>query len=113
MKRFFCTITLLMLLTGCAGTLSSIDQAIQYRSGFNTMLSQWNIELATLPPVEQKVWANQALPYIKAGVMALDTMDIVIQTGNTPSPENVQAYLQAKNAMIDLLAKLILTKKGA
>jgi hypothetical protein len=39
-------------------------------------------------------------------------MDIVVGAGGTPTPENIQAYLAAKNKMIDLLASLVLAKKG-
>ena len=103
-----------MLLAGCAnlGGKTSIDQAIQYRSAFNTVLGQWNTELSVLPPADQKAWATKAIPFVQAGVLALDTMDIAAGLGTAPTPENIQAYLTAKNRMIDLLAQLILAKKG-
>ena len=90
-----------------------VDSSIAYRSGFNTMLAQWNAELTAMPPADQKVWAQKALPIVQAGVLALDTMDIAVGLGGQPSPETVQQYLIAKNQMIDLLAQLILAKKGA
>ena len=90
-----------------------MDAAIQYRSAFNTMLMQWNSELAVMPPADQKVWAQKALPFVKSGVLALDSMDIAVGLGGQPSPETVRAYLAANNQMIDLLAQLILAKKGA
>lgn len=96
----------------CQGVTSK-DQAIQYRSAFNTMLAQWNAELAGLPLEQQKSWAQQSLPLVNSGVLALNTMDIAVGLGGQPTPETIQQYLAAKNAMIDLLAKLILTKKGA
>lgn len=90
-----------------------LDTAIQYRSAFNTMLMQWNSELATMPTTDQKLWAQKALPFVQAGVLALDSMDIAVGLGGQPSPETIQQYLAAKNQMIDLLAQLIVAKKGA
>ena len=106
-------LALAVMLAGCpAGGKATIDQAIQYRAGFNTLLSQWNMELAGMPVDQQKMWAVKALPFVTGGVAALDTMDMVIGAGGTPTPENIQAYLVAKNKMIDLLASLVLAKKG-
>jgi hypothetical protein len=39
-------------------------------------------------------------------------MDIAVGAGTSPTPENIQQYLTAKNQMIDLTAALILAKKG-
>ena len=104
----------LVLLVACAQIqgVTSKDQAIQYRSAFNTMLGQWNTELAGLPLDQQKVWAQKSLPFVKSGVLALDTIDTAVGLGGNPTPETVQQYLVAKNAMIDLIAQLILAKKG-
>jgi uncharacterized protein YceK len=114
MRKITALFIVCALFVGCAsmGGKTGIDQAIQYRAGFNTLLSQWNTELAAMPAESQKEWATKALPIVVAGVTALDTMDIVVGAGGTPTPENVQAYLNAKNKMIDLLASLVLAKKG-
>jgi hypothetical protein len=114
MKTMAAICLLAVMVAGCAGLggKTGIDQAIQYRAGFNTLLSQWNTEIAVMPAEAQKEWATKALPIVIAGVTALDTMDIVVGAGGTPTPENVQAYLNAKNKMIDLLASLVLAKKG-
>ena len=113
-KASVAMVLLALMLAGCAnmGGKSGIDQAIQYRAGFNTILSKWNIELVGMPVDQQKAWATKALPFVTGGVAALDTMDIVVGAGGTPTPENIQAYLVAKNKMIDLLASLVLAKKG-
>jgi hypothetical protein len=105
----------IILMAGCAaliGTNTPLDQAIQYRSAFNTMLAQWNLELSGMPIDQQKAWAQKAIPFVQAGVMALDTMDLTIGAGSQPTPDTIQQYLMAKNRMIDLLAQLILAKKG-
>ena len=115
MKRLtIVPILLILLVVGCTNMSgkAGIDQAIQYRATFNTILSQWNIELSGMPVEQQKAWATKALPFVTGGVAALDTMDIVVGAGGTPTPENIQAYLAAKNKMIDLLASLVLAKKG-
>ena len=103
-----------MLLVGCAnmGGKTGIDQAIQYRSIFNSTLSSFSTNLATMPQAEQQKWASQALPFAKAGVLALDTMDAVVAGGGTLPADSVQQYLVAKNALIDLIAKMILVKGG-
>ena len=107
-------VLLLALVAGCAqtGAKTGIDQAIQYRSAFNTLLGQFNSELAAMPAVQQKDWATKSLPIVQAGVLALNTMDIAVGAGTSPTPENIQQYLTAKNQMIDLTAALILAKKG-
>ena len=118
MKRTIkCSVAMVLLalmLAGCAnmGGKTSIDQAIQYRSAFNTLLGQFNSELAAMPAVQQKDWATKSLPIVQAGVLALNTMDIAVGAGTSPTPENIQQYLTAKNQMIDLTAALILAKKG-
>jgi hypothetical protein len=103
-----------LLLAGCAqtGAKTGIDQAIQFRSAFNTLLAQFNTELAAMPPDQQKVWAQKAVPFMQAGVLALNTMDIAVGAGSSPSPDTIQQYLAAKNQLIDLTASLILAKKG-
>lgn len=113
-KTFLTVMMCVALVAGCTqlGKNPSIDQAIQYRSGFNTMLSQFNAELAAMPPADQKAWAQKAAPIVQAGVLALDTMDVAVGLGGQPSPETIQQYLTAKNQMIDLLAKLVLAKGG-
>jgi hypothetical protein len=112
-KRFIPLLCLLLML-GCAQYQgkSTIDQQIMYRSQFNTALQQLNFELGTMAPEHQKAWAQKVVPFVTACAAALDTMDIVIGTGSSPSPENVQAYLTAKNQMIDVLAQIVLAKKG-
>lgn len=104
----------ILMLAGCAnvGGKPTLDQAIQYRSGFNTMLAQWNTELTSLEPLEQKAWAQKAAPFVQSAVLALDTMDLAVGLGSTPSPETVQQFLVAKNKMIDLMAQLALAKGG-
>lgn len=113
-KTILVVMICLAMVVGCAtmGGSPTLDTAIQYRSGFNTMLSQWNTELATLPPADQKAWAQKAVPVVQSAVLALDTMDIAVGLGGQPLPETVQQYLAAKNQMIDLLAKLVLAKGG-
>jgi len=114
MKKIIILLAMVALIAGCSGMggKATIDQAIQYRSGFNTMLSQWNTELAALPPADQKQWAVKAVPVVQGAVLALDTMDVAVGLGGQPTPETVQQYLIAKNKMIDLLAQLVLAKKG-
>jgi hypothetical protein len=104
----------ILLIAGCTQMQgkSNIDNQIIYRSQFNTALQQLNFELGTMPPDTQKAWAQKAVPFVYACSLALDTMDMAIGTGSTPSPEDIQAFLKAKNQMIDVLAQIVLAKKG-
>jgi hypothetical protein len=104
----------ILLLAGCAnmGGKTSIDQAIQYRSIFNSTLSSFSTNLAAMPQPAQQKYAAQALPFARSGVLALDTMDAMVAGGGTLPVESVQQYLIAKNALIDLIAKMILEKGG-
>jgi hypothetical protein len=113
-KMAIVPILFIMLLAGCTqtGAKTGIDQAIQFRSAFNTLLAQFNTELSVMPPEQQKIWAQKAVPFMQAGVLALNTMDIAAGAGTSVSPETIQQYLTAKNQMIDLTASLILAKKG-
>jgi hypothetical protein len=107
-------ILLILLVTGCVTQGQTIkDQAIQYRSAFNTVLSQFNTELAVMPIDQQKIWAQRAVPFMSAGVLALQTIDMQANAGAPVTQETIQAYLVAKNQMIDLIANLVLAKKGA
>ena len=113
MKRFIAIPIILILLIGCSPMgMTTKDQAIQYRSGFNTLLSQFNTELSVMPIDQQKIWAQRAIPFMQAGVLVLNTMDMQINAGGPITQENIQAYLAAKNNMIDLIANLVLAKKG-
>ena len=115
--RVVSILTVVCLVAACAGIQqtqpkSAIDTQIMYRSQFNTALQQLNFELSTMPPDQQKAWAQKVIPFVSACSVALDAMDVEIGTGSSPSPENVQAYLTAKNQMIDTLAQIVLAKKG-
>ena len=112
LKLSLAMVLLALMLAGCGGKQTSIDQAIQYRGAFNTLLAQYNAELAAMPAVQQKDWATKSLPIVQAGVLALNTMDLAVGAGTPPTPETIQQYLTAKNQMIDLTAALILAKKG-
>lgn len=113
MKRLALVPIILILLVGCAtqGTTTK-DMAIQYRSGFNALLTQFDSELSTMPADQQKVWAQRSVPFITAGTIALQTIDMQVGTTGQMSAEAFQAYLTAKNQMIDLVANLVLAKKG-
>jgi hypothetical protein len=103
----------ILLLIGCVGqTKTGIDQAIQYRSVFNSTLSSFTTNLATMPVASQQKYAAQAVPFAQAGVLALDTMDAIVAGGGAIPADSVQQYLAAKNALIDLVAKMILEKGG-
>lgn len=107
-------IIFILLVVGCVSTgKTSKDMAIQYRSAFNTLLSQFNTELSVMPPAQQKEWAQKAIPFMSAGVLALQTMDMQANADAPISQETFQSYLNAKNQMIDLIANLVLAKKGA
>lgn len=112
--RLTVLVVLVALLVGCAGmqATTSLDQAIQYRGAFNTLLSQWNTELAGMPQPMQREWAQKAVPVVQAGVLALDTIDVMAGAGGTITADNVQVYLTSKNKLIDLISQLILAKKG-
>ena len=114
MKKIIALLAMVVLVAGCAqmGAKTGVDQAIQYRSAFNTLLAQFNSELAVMPAPQQKEWATKSLPIVQAGILALNTMDLAVGAGATPTPQTVQQYLAAKNQMIDLTASLILAKKG-
>ena len=114
MKRLtIIPLILMLLVAGCAtsGT-STKDLAIQYRSAFNALLTQFDTELSTMPIDQQKSWAQKSVPFISAGVLALQTMDMQIGASGEMSQQTLQAYLTAKNQMIDLVANLMLAKKG-
>jgi hypothetical protein len=114
MKRLVLVLMVIGLLVGCGslgGKAPIIDTAIQYRSTFNTLVASFSAEISTLPAEQQKVWAQQSLPFIQSGSLALDAMDVMVGTGGSPTPETVQQYIAAKNKLIDLLAKVILEKK--
>ena len=114
MRKLTVLLIVCSLFVGCAGLggKTGIDQAIQYRSIFNSTLSSFSTNLASMPQAEQQKWAAQALPFARAGVLALDTMDAVVAGGGTLPADSVQQYLVAKNALIDLIAKMILVKGG-
>jgi len=105
---------ILLLVAGCSnmGGKTSIDQAIQYRSLFNSTLSSFTTNLASMPQPAQQKYAAMAVPFASSGVLALDTMDAMVAGGGTIDPASVQQYLVAKNALIDLIAKMILEKGG-
>lgn len=113
MKHAKLTVVLIMcaLLAACA-TAPTIDTSIKYRSQFNALLSQFNLELAGMPLDQQKAWAQKAAPFVQTGATALDMMDITAGAGGTITPENLQQFMTAKNALIDLVANLVLSKKG-
>ena len=103
----------ILLVVGCIGQQKTgIDQAIQYRSIFNSTLSSFTTNLASMPVAAQSKYAAQAVPFAQAGVLALDTMDAIVAGGGTIPADSVQQYLAAKNALIDLIAKMILEKGG-
>jgi hypothetical protein len=103
----------ILLLIGCANQQKTgIDQAIQYRSVFNSTLSSFTTNLAAMPVASQSKYAAQAIPFAQAGVLALDTMDAIVAGGGTIPTDSVQQYLAAKNSLIDLVAKMLLEKGG-
>jgi len=111
MKRLLAVFLILGLFIGCAGVQTTKDQAIQYRQQFNILLGQWNTELSTLPEAQRIDWAKKSVPVVQAAVIALDTMDIAVGQGGQLSADNIQAFLSAKNRLIDLIANLIASKK--
>ena len=103
----------LLALVGCAGQqLSNVDQAIQARAAFNIALGSFNANLSTMPEPLKSEYAANAIPVVKSGVLALDTMDALVAAGATPTPETVQQYLKAKNALIDMIAEMVVKKGG-
>jgi alkyl sulfatase BDS1-like metallo-beta-lactamase superfamily hydrolase len=103
----------ILLMAGCATQgKSNIDQAIQARAAFNITLGSFNTNLATLPPASQAKYATKAVPIVKSGALALDTMDAMVAGGVSPTPESLQQYMAAKNALIDMIAQIVLEQKG-
>jgi len=104
------------LVVGCAGLQGkpAIDQAIQFRSQFNLIVKQFSQELnvSPLPMEEKQAWADKAIPVVILISGILDTMDAMVATGGEITPDQLQGYLDAKNKLIDLLAKFILASKG-
>ena len=111
-KLSLAMVLLALMLVACAGQQTNMDQAIQYRSLFNSTLSSFTTNLQTLPQPLQQKYATMAVPVASSGVLALDTMDAIVAGGGKIDPANVQQYLAAKNALIDLIAKMILEKGG-
>jgi hypothetical protein len=114
MKKIIILLAMVALVAGCSGMggKTSIDQAIQYRSLFNSTLSSFTTNLAAMPQPAQQKYAEMAVPFARSGVLALDTMDAMVAGGGALPAESVQQYLVAKNALIDLIAKMILEKGG-
>jgi len=111
--RILLVVFVLAMVVGCATQgKSNIDQAIQARAAFNITLGSFNTNLATLPAAQQTKYANKAVPVVKGGVLALDTMDAMVASGVSPTPETLQQYLAAKNALIDMIAQIVLEQKG-
>jgi hypothetical protein len=104
---------LLLLLAGCSlmgGQVTTIDQCIQYRAAFNSTLSSLTTNLASLPEPQRQKYASMAIPFAQAGMLALDLMDASVTSNGQIPPEAVQQYMASKNALIDLIAKMILEK---
>ena len=53
-----------------------------------------------------------AVPFATAGMMSLDTMDMLASAGSAIDATTLQQYLAAKNALIDLIAKIMIEKGG-
>lgn len=115
MRKRFTVVGLVLavcLLAGCPGKQTTIDQCIQYRSMFNSTLNSLSTNLATLPQPQQQKYAEMALPFASAGALALDMMDAATANGGQIPANELQKFLKAKNDLIDLVAKIILEKKG-
>lgn len=113
LKMAIIPILFILLLAGCAQTQkTSIDQAIQYRSIFNSTLLSFETNLKTLPVVSQQKYAAMALPFATAGMTTLNTMDMLASNGSAIDATTLQQYLAAKNALIDLIAKIMIEKGG-
>ena len=114
LKMAIIPVLFIMLLVGCAQTQgkTTIDQAIQYRSIFNSTLLSFETNLKTLPAASQYKYASMAVPFATAGMMSLDTMDMLAANGSAIDATTLQQYLAAKNAMIDLIAKVMIEKGG-
>lgn len=101
------------LLAGCAGQqVSTLDQAIQARAAFNMALGSFNSNLVGMPEPLKTEYANKALPVVQSGVLALNTMDAMVAAGTAPTTETLQQYLAAKNALIDMVAEMVIKKGG-
>ena len=113
MKRVLAVSLVVMLaLVACQGRQTTIDQAIQYRAAFNAAVGSFYSELQALPQAQQKDFASKAVPIVTAGKLALDTMDSMVGAGQSITPDQVQAFLAAKNQMLDLLASIVVAKGG-
>ena len=112
-KMAIIPVLFILLLAGCVQTQkTTIDQAIQYRSIFNSTLLSFETNLKTLPAASQQKYASMAVPFATAGMMSLDTMDMLAANGSAIDATTLQQYLAAKNALIDLIAKIMIEKGG-
>lgn len=106
-------IIFILLILGCVQTgKTPIDQAIQYRSLFNSTLLSFETNLKTLPAPSQQKYSAMAIPFAMAGMTALDTMDLLASAGNPIDQTTLQQYLTAKNNLIDIIAKIVTEKGG-
>lgn len=113
MKRAIPIIIVMLALIGCAGQqVSNIDQAIQARAAFNIALGSFNANLVGMPEPLKTEYAAKAVPVVQSGVLALNTMDALVAAGSAPTPETLQQYLAAKNALIDMVAEMVIKKGG-
>lgn len=112
MVRIGVILCIVAALISCGGKGSSLDQAIQLRAAYNAALGSFYTELSTAPIEVQKEYAAKALPIVATGKIALDTMDATVAGGAAITPENVQQIITAKNALIDMVAALVVKKGG-
>ena len=102
---FMLLVTLAMAsLQGCATTMSAQDTYLAALKQYNAEVERYETYYQASTAEEQAVYKAEVDPLILQAGEALDVWRAAVLLGNGDGSE-LNAYLDAKNAMIDALAK--------
>ena len=102
---FVLLVTLSMAsMQGCAHTMSAQDTYLAALKQYNAEVTRYETYYQAATKAEQAVYKAEVDPLILRAGEALDVWRAAVLLGNGDGSE-LNAYLDAKNAMIDALAK--------
>lgn len=94
-----------VLFMGCAATQTAKDAYLMARLQFNEEVKRYNTYYEDATVDQQSQFQKEIEPYIIETENALDVWGSAVTLGNGDGSE-VEAYITAKNKMIDALVKI-------